>query len=498
MTNSIPASELVQVIPSVLGAGGAPLSMNGVIITEDASIPIGTVMSFPNATEVADWFGPSSNQAALADVYFDGYEGATQLPSALFFAQFNANAVAGYLRGGTVAGLTLAQLQALSGTITVVIDGVSHTSSAINLAGAASFSAAASLIQSGLQGGSPSTTATVTYDALRAAFVITSSTTGASSAVGFGTDSSLSPGLFLTAATGAVQSPGAATSTPAATMAMVAAATQNWAAFTTDWLPTSTIMLEFAAWVATQDDRFVYVGYDNNAAALAPNASSSFGVETSEDDGVCAVWNPSGLIAAFILGTIASINFNQANGRINFAYRSGSGLAADVTSASQAAALIGNHYNFYGAYATAAQGFQFLQNGQVSGSWAWLDSYVNQIYFNAAFQLALMELLSQINSIPYNAAGMAAIQSALQPVINQMVSFGAAVAGTTLSGSQAAAVNAAAGVNITAILQNQGWYLQVLPPSAAVRAVRGSPIVKYFYCDGESVNTITMDSTDIL
>ena len=146
---AIPASKFVSSLPSVLSASGAELSMDSVWLDEDSSIPIGTVQGFANTAAVQAWYGPSSNQAALAAIYFAGYTDATQIPSELYFFQYNTTAVAGYMRGGSVAGITLAQIQALSGTITVVIDGVSHVSAAINLASATSFTSAAALIQTG-------------------------------------------------------------------------------------------------------------------------------------------------------------------------------------------------------------------------------------------------------------------------------------------------------------------------------------------------------------
>lgn len=149
--NSIPASALVRVIPSVLVAGGNPLSLNAVFLTDDTSIPIGTVQAFTSAEDVSDWFGPTSIEADLAACYFSGYEGALTLPSILYFSQYNAGAVGAYLRSGSFAGFTLAQIQAFSGTIIVSVDGRTVTSNNINLAGAASFSNAAALVQTGLQ-----------------------------------------------------------------------------------------------------------------------------------------------------------------------------------------------------------------------------------------------------------------------------------------------------------------------------------------------------------
>jgi hypothetical protein len=492
---SIPASAFVNVIPSVLGAGAPPLSMSALFVTEDPSIPIGTVQNFANAAAVSAWFGPASNQAALAAMYFSGYTGCTQLPGAMLWAQYNPAAVSAYLRGLQNTPLTLAQVQALSGTIAINVNGTNYTTGSINLSGATSFSNAASLIQTGLT--AVSAPVTVTYDALRGAFLITSNTTGSGSTIAYPTDTSLSPALYLTQAKGAVLSQGAAAATASGIMTQVAAVNSNWAAFTTDWLPNDTIKLAFAAWVTLQDDEFVYVAYDNNAAALAPNASSSFGVLTALDNGVYAIYNPSGLAAAFVCGAIASINFTQPGGRTSFAYLSNPGLTPDIVSQTQMNNLLGNSYDCYVGVAAATEAFQYLWNGHVSGAWKWLDSYVNQIYFNSAFQSALLSLLTQSHWIPFNNQGAGQIGAAIQPVINQMLGFGAAVAGGTLSGSQAAEISANYGANAVSAIENAGYFVSIPIPPTTTQVARGPWSVTVLYFDGESVQTINFSSIDV-
>ena len=66
-----------------------------------------------------------------------------------------------------------------------------------------------------------------------------------------------------------------------------------------------------------------------------------------------------------------------------------------------------NGYNYYGAWATANDRFLFLAPGQIAGKWKWIDSYVNQIRLNSQLQLALITLLKNSKSIPYNASGVA-------------------------------------------------------------------------------------------
>ena len=506
--NAIPASRFVSSIPSVLAASGAPITMNGIIIDQDPSIPYGTVQQFPNQAAVGAWYGVGSNQYLLAGNYFNAFNGAGQIPSSLGFFQYNTAPVAGYMRGGSVAGLSLTQLQALSGTISVVIDGVAHVSANINLASAASFTAAAALLQTGLQTGAPNTTATVTYDALRKAFVIKSGTTGVNSSVAFGTDASLSPQLNFTAALGAVTSAGAAAQTPAGAMAAIEAATQNWASFMTSWdpdagAPGGPIKQQFSLWTTQQEGAYLYAAWDTDPTpSTQANDAACFGALVTADgyNGTVPIWalaTAIGAQAAMLMGAIAAIDFTSIDGRVDFAYLSQSGLAPVVTSETVYNNLVSNGYNAYVAAATASQQFQFFQPGSMPGEWAWIDPYVNQIYFNSLMQTDLLTYRTQIKWIPYTEAGYNGIRQALQPAINQMGQFGAWAAGVELSGAQIAEVNQQAGADIATTLQNQGWYLQITDPGPAARQARLSPNIYFWYTDGGNVNQLVVNSIDV-
>ena len=574
MTASIPASRLAQVIPGVLSAGGNPLALNAVYITSDTSIPYGTAQAFASAADVSDWFGPSAPESILANVYFAGFINCTVLPGTLWFAQFNTASIPAYLRGGSVAALTITELQALSGTITVTINGQVNVSAAVNLSGATSFTNAATLLQAGLQSstavfngtasqaagvvtiastitgslavgdvlagagveagsiiesfgtytvlagtgtvnvstsgtvslGSATVagTATVTYDALRKAFVVTSSTTGVASTIGFGDNGALSQGLNLTAANGAVTSQGAVANTPAGVMAQIVASTQNWATFLTVAEQTLSNKEAFAAWVQTTNQRYLYVCQDSDATpTTSPNATGSFGniVNAANDTGIMPVYDISGtgVIAAFQTAIAASINFNQQNGRTTAAFRGQAGLAAQVTNETVYDNLVANGYNCYAAFATANQQFTQNQPGQISGAFKWFDTYIDQIFLNSQFQLALMNLLASVPAVPYVTRGYNLIRNALLDPIRAGLNFGSIVSGVQLSSSQSAALNNATGdTGATATIQNTGWYLQILDPGAIVRGGRGSPTINFYYTDGGSVQQITMSSVDVL
>lgn len=573
--NSIPANQLVNVIPGVLGAGGNPLSLNAVFLTTDPSVPIGAVLPFSTLEAVQDFFGPTSDEATLAAIYFNGFDSATVRPSTLYFVQFNDEDVAAYLRSGSLAGMTVTQLEALSGTVILNIDGRTITSPNINFAASGSFGAAAALIQTGLQtagtaftgqatiddgaggagtvmevttvttgklaigdevvgvGITPGTTivsqesgpagglgeytlsapfdlgpglaitvastATVAYDPQLAAFVITSPTEGADSAIGYATGT-LAASIKLQAAQGAVLSQGADEATAAGTMAAIVAVTQNWATFMTVFKPDADTMLAFANWVNTSNDRYAYIAWDTNVVAEQADQPTTFGQLVADFDGVCAIYegvDGVGKIAAFICGTTASINFEETNGRITYAYKGQSGLPIAVTDATIANNLLGNGYNFYASYATANDQFNMFQNGQISGDWNWLDPYINQIYLNSQLQLAFMSLLTQIKSVPYTERGYNILRATALDPINQALNFGSIVAGVTLSESQKAQVNTAAGVVIAPTLENIGWYLQILDASPEVRALRGSPPMSLWYTDGGAIQKINLASIDV-
>lgn len=565
--STIPASDIVTINPSVIGAGGTALSLNGLLLTSSTRIPLGTVLSFAIQAAVEAYFGATSQEASEASVYFAGFDGSNAKPAALLMAQYNTGAVSAYLRGGQVSGLSLTQLQALSGVLTVTIDGTQKTSSPISLSGATSFSNAAQIInkalgQTGPQDGSvtgsiasttltvtavgsgkisvgdvlsgtgittgttvtalgtgtggtgtytvdtsqtaasttiTATLPTVTYDSLSGAFTVTSPTTGTSSTLTYGSGT-IAAALKLDQADGAVLSAGAIAATPAAFMGSIIATTQNWASFWTTFEPSTSDKVAFGTWVGQQNNRYLYAMWDTDITVTQGAAPNSAGGQlvAAAASGTVPIYEPSNLYhAAFLCGAIASIDFTQTNGRATLDFKNQSGLTVAVTSQQIATQLRANGYNFVGAWATATTQFNFFNPGSVTGPFKWIDSYVDEINMNAQLQQAMLTLLTNVKSIPYNNQGYTLIRAACLDPINQALNFGAIRQNVPLSAAQAAEVNAAAGLKIDDVLSSVGWYLQVLPASATVRANRGSPPITLWYTDGGSVQQINVGSVSV-
>lgn len=572
-TLAIPASAIVSVTPSVISAGGNALDLSGIMLTAGNRVPTGSVLSFPSQAAVATFFGVSSQEALLATNYFLGFDNSNQKPGAMLFAQYPQTNVGAWLRGGSKSGMTLIQLQALTGVLVVSIDGTPITSSSINLSAATSFSNAAELITvalgttgpagasitasiagtvltvtnvasgtlaigqevrgagvtvgtiiSSFGSGSGGTgtynlsismsvssqtmttnTPTVTFDSVSNAFYVVSPTTGTNSTLAFASGA-IAASLGLIQSTGATLSQGAIAATPNAFMSNVMNVTQNWASFATAFDPDNgsgnTQKRAFAAWVNSTDDRYVYVAWDTDITpTTSSNATNSLGniLQTSNSSGTIPIYSPSQgtIIASFTMGLIASIDFTQTNGRATAKFRSQTGIAPDVVSQTVATNLEANGYNYYGSWDTADDTFNFFSPGQITGPFDWIDSYINQIWLNNQFQLALMVLLTNVYSIPYNAAGYGLIRSAMMDPVNQGLNFGAFRAGITLSQAQIAEVNNSAGKKIDDTLTTQGWYLQVKDALPQVRAARGSPPITFYYLDGESVHTLNLASIEV-
>lgn len=490
---SIPVSQIVQVNPGVLAAAGSAVDLNGLILTSSTKPPVGLVPSFATAADVGGYFGLDSDEYTAAKTYFNGPDSATVTPGLLYFAQYPDAAVSAYLRGGSLSAVTLSQLKTYTGTLTVSSGGSAVTSSSIDLSSATSFSNAATLIESGFT----SPPFAVSYDAQLGAFMFTNSDSGSSSAIGYATGT-LAADLNLTSATGAVVSNGADAAVPGSFMDSVVAITQNWGAFSSIFEPVVDDKTAFSKWTNDQNDRYAYVGWDSDSAALTAGSTATwaYAVEQAQYDGSVPIYG--GLThAAFILGAIASLDFSRLNGRKTFAFQSQSGLAASVSDATNAATLIANGYNFYGAYANAKQNFLFFYPGSTPGRWKWLDSYVNQIWLNAQLQLAMITLLSSAGSVPYNAEGYAMIDAAVSDPVNAAVNFGAIRTGVTLSNAQIAEIKNAVGADASPAIRANGYYLYIQPATASQRADRASPAMTLYYADGGSIQKLNLASIEV-
>lgn len=493
--SNIPISQVVQINPRVVGAGGAQGTLDGLLITKDDAVPANAPLMFYTAADVAEFFGSGSDEAAAAGVYFAGINGGGQQPGSLTIARYVETGAGAEVFGASL-GLTLAQLQALSGSLTVTTATV-HEAPAIALAAATSFDNAAVIITAGF----PDPDFVVTYDATRRRFVVTTVATGPAATIAPITGT-LAAALGLSADAGAhVQGNGADADSPASAMTRTAASTSAWALFTHVWAGGIDVRQAFAEWTTQQGSQFMYVGWDTDQQALTPNNPSCFGalVQSIPFSGTLALRGTVAHAAA-VLAWGASTNYQVNEGRNALAFRTpAAAITPQVDNLADANALLSNGYTYLGSYASTANTYTVFYNGGVGGQFEWADTYLGQIWLRRSLQQALFETLLAYNSLPYNEDGYNAVYQGAMDVVSQGVAAGVIRQGVALSASQRAIVNTQARLDIATTVENLGWYLQVTDPlTATVRTERGSPLINFWYCDGGSIQKLVVSSTTIL
>jgi len=496
---AIPASHIVEVFPRVITGGSNDLELNGLLLSDNPLISASTlVLSFPSARAVAAYFGVTSIEYQVADVYFAGYNNKFTAPKQFYVARRIAEDAAAWLRSAKNTATLTAFKAITDGGFVISVDSTAHNVTGLDFSAATSFSDVAAIIQAAAPDG-----LTVAYSSLTEAFTITSGTAGETSEISYaapptsGTD--LATFMKLTEALGAVISSGAAAMTPAEQMQAILDKTQNFVTFTTAWECDPDEALEWAAW-ANDHYGWLYVGYSTAPVMVLTDstADTASAIKTAGYDHTTVIY---GLVeyAAFIMGTVASIAWQRINGTITAAFKKQTGLAPWVVDEHTAAILEAKNCNYFGNFATRNAEFIFLYPGCLSASdYGYIDPYVNSIWLNNRIQVALMDGLTLAGRVPYNIRGYTMIKSWLQDPVNQALNNAAIEPGVTLNERQRTEVMNEAGLDISEELWTSGFYIQVLDPGPEIRAQRGSPLVSLWYTYGGAVQRIEVASTAIL
>lgn len=496
---AIPASQIVNVTPRLIAAGGTDLVMNGLLLTQNALIPLTDfALTFTSADAVGDYFGTTSDEYLFAVRYFLGYDNSFKKPRALMVAPRVASAASGWLRGGKVTA-SLADLQAVTdGGMSVTIDGTAAALASIDLSATTSYSDIAAALTTALSGAG-----TVTYSSFTRAFLIASNTTGSTSSVTFATagasGTDLSALLNLAEGTGAILSPGMDAMDAAANLEAVRTASDNWVTFSTVYAADDDEILALAAWATGKGVDYLFVPWSVDAELLDATSTTSIAalLKAANAAATTGVYGTAAY-AAFVMGAAASIDWDRINGVINFAHKGQSGLAPNVTDGQTAAALEANDWNFYGNYATRNDNFYLFFPGVMFGQYGFIDPYINAIWLKNVIQVSCMTGLAASGRVPYNEAGYALIASWLVDPVNRARRNGTIDVGVTLSASQKAQLIQEAGEDISEELFVNGYVIRIDDPGASVRVNRESPTISLWYTYGGGVNRLEIASTAIL
>ncbi len=502
---AISASNIVSVVPRILTGTGSDLVFNGMVFSKDSHLPVNTPIPFSSASGVADYFGDTSDEYEFASVYFGGYQNSQIKPSTLYFFRHCDQAVAPFARGKELnPSDALAELkQITSGDITVTLSGTEYSASGVNLGTVSSLSEAAQTVQSALRAeGSTEevTDLTVAFDAVNNKFTVTNGTTGAevsikcptgtvATAMGFDEDT-------------CTISAGSGVQTLTATINTLTKSFQNFVTYTTIWEATDEEAITLAKWASTNASSgtcYLYVLWDSSEANLDSNSTTIIAEKLKDQNiGATAIVYPSYKIAAFVMGTAASIAWDNTNSTLTFAFKSQDGLGADIENTDDANALEGHGVNYIGNYGTRNDNFVFFYNGQMLGSWEWIDTYLNSIWLCNALQVQIMSGFKSVRRAPYTDRGYSMVRAWCRDVINRALTNGVIDAGVSLNETQKASLVEELGADYSNEIYNNGYYLQVQDATANTRQQRKSPPCNLVYTYGGAIQRLTLPAIAVV
>jgi len=420
---SISFDRYVKITSGV--GGGAGVRERELILrlmTTSERVPAKSVLEFTSAESVGSYFGLTSPEYLRAVKYFGFISKNITRPEKISFGRWANVETAAKIFGARTAA-SLASLVAVSaGSFKLTLGSYTGDVTGINLTGAASLAAVATLLQTAVRavvaGGVAWTTATVAYDAPSNSFNLTSGDPGpgAVAIAPAATGTPLAPLLGWTPS--AVYSPGVDPEEPVVSFIDSVAATDNFGTFA--FIPTLSDAQILA--VATQNDtynvRFHYtIGFDTEAEA------STLFAALSGLSGVSWTYSPfpaeyHELDPAMIL---AATDYSKRNSVHGYMFQQFS-QTPSVTTDAAANLFDATRANYYGRTQTAGQFIDFYQRGVMGGlatDPVDMNTYANEMWLKDAAGAQVMSLLLSLAKVSANEQGRSQLLAVIAPVIER-------------------------------------------------------------------------------
>jgi len=379
----------------------------------------------------------SRKYATLAEVEVDWAIGTEAYNAALpFFAQ-NASeysvglaspaATAAELTGGNAHSI-LADIKLITaGGFTISVDGTPEVLAALDFSSAADLAACATVVDTALSG------AVCTYDLVAGTFVITSSTTGATSILLFPTADVGGTVAALALSVGASIFNGVAIETPAEALAAINADDDSFygVVLNKKWRDDAVLTIAVATWVEASQKMFFNTSNDpvcitNGTTDIITALQAMTLDRTLSSYSSTGVEYPSSSVA----GRAFIVNFEGTNTTITLNLKQGPTITVESMTTAEKTILEGKSGN---AFVVIAGSNMYSDSRLASGKWFdsihgtdWLKNRIETDVFNVLFQ--------STTKIPYTDAGVSVIRQAVEGALRQGVTNGLIAPGNNLLG----------------------------------------------------------------
>lgn len=484
---SLSFDRVVKVTSSVGGASiVARRELIGRVFSPSPLVPIDSVLEFANAAAVAAYFGSESQEAARARFYFAYVDPSGNTPNKISFARFAATIGTPTVYGAPGVA-QLSQLASISaGTLTLILDGVETVISGVDLSGSASFAVIGAALQTAIRDSGVATlaNATVTYDALRQNFVITTGTAGPGR-LEIGGDTGMpndlsGPLAVAPVISGSIVSPGTNPTSPSAALNASVSRSDNFGTFCF-MSPFASLADRVAVAQANAAFNVRFMMLHRVTTAEVPTLGPAMIGIASQ--GAVHVDPTNGEFPEMLpMAVAAAINYDRPNSSVNFMFRqnSGAALSATVFDDTQADEFDRLRINYVGETQNSGRKIAFFMLGNLGGGLEAITAmgvHVNEQWLKSEMIAGLGNLLLSQGRVPANASGRSLIMSVALGIINQAQTNGVISIGKDLTDNQRAfVIQVSADPRAPIQVSSDGYWLDV-----AIRSEVDSSNVEYYY-----------------
>ena len=471
---SLSVSRIVNVAVQLTTAGAQAQNLSTLLVlgSSDVIDIVERSRDYGSLSEVAVDFGTTTPEYLSAQLWF----GQAPQPTTLKIGRWAKTATKGALKGATLS----AAAQALGNFTAVVSGGFTYTKdggaptnvTGLNLSGAANLNAVAALITAGLTG------ATMIWNSAFSRFELTSSLTGATSAISFltapGSGTAIGGLLgMLSSSSGAYLVPGQALETA------VAAATlfddrfgQSWYALQ---IPEAVDADHeaVAGFIEGTDAKHLYGVTTQDAGTLVAATTTDIasilkGLDYKKT--IVQYSSSSAYAIASAFARILTVDYTSTATAITLMFKQQPGVVAEALNSTQANALKAKYCNVFVGYNNDTS---ILQYGVVS-SGNYLDEITGTDWLAVTLQNSVYNLLyTSTTKIPQTDPGVQLLTTTCEAVCAQGVTNGLLAPGVWNSGGFGALKQGD--------LVTKGYYVyapRIATQNPADRAVRKSPPIR--------------------
>lgn len=392
MPVGLSTSSLISVSVNLAPPAAQGINFNSLLIVGDSNVidVKERLRSYTDLATIASDFGTSAPEYQAAALFF----AQSPQPNQLYIGRWAQAATSGLLRGGVLTAaqqLASAWTGITNGGINFTINGTARNLTGLNFSGVTNMNGVASVINAAL-----GVNGSCVWNGSQ--LVVTSPTTGPTSTVaaataGAGTD--ISAQTKLTASTMSYAVAGQNAESAVAAVTALDSLTTSWYGLqvaSTNLVDSD--RLAIAAYIEAAATPHLFGVTTSNTAALTSSDSTSIGYQFKQlgyKRSFAQYSSSSAYAVASMFGRILTTNFLANNTAITLMYKQEPGVAAEYLTASQAAALDANNYNYFAAFNNNTA---IIVNGKVAnGNYVdtifgtdWLANYIQTNLYNLLYQ----------------------------------------------------------------------------------------------------------------